>query len=289
MGRRLSFVNIKGGVGKTTLAVNIAASLARDMDRSVLLVDCDAQSNASIWLMGYKWQGLTKDQTIASIFEPRSSLLASIQKSIVRDSNGHPQIPKLDLLPANNELMDVDAETEGKLPSYMLFYERISALFQDYDYIIFDCPPHLHRMSKCALFSSREVYVPCNPSELSRQGLRLLDRELRRFIQDTGYYANQIQGYRSPRVRGIIINGIEPGVKHDSLNNLKELATTLKRESEIFEKDAFSIDIVHSVLATRAAHRNRPLTIEKGNSTIQENIRILAEWIDSKGDVHGTS
>jgi chromosome partitioning protein len=63
--RRISFVNFKGGVGKTSLTVNIAACLAHELGQRVLLVDCDSQSNASIWLMGVpRWNILRSSPTI---------------------------------------------------------------------------------------------------------------------------------------------------------------------------------------------------------------------------------
>ena len=71
--RRISLVNFKGGVGKTSITVNLAASLARELDQKVLVVDMDAQSNTSIWLMGVaRWNNLNgmPEKSVWGLFHP---------------------------------------------------------------------------------------------------------------------------------------------------------------------------------------------------------------------------
>src|SRR5205085_2765012 len=177
--RRISFVNFKGGVGKTSLAVNIAACLAHELGQRVLLVDCDSQSNASIWLMGVpRWNILndTPEKSIYGIFmENAPNVYHNVRRSVLEDSNRVKLIPDLDLLPATYKLMDLEHEyrdVEAE-PFYYKFYQQLAIFFNDYDYILFDCPPNVFRASKCAIFASQEIYIPCNPDVLSYVGLSL--------------------------------------------------------------------------------------------------------------------
>ena len=179
--RRISFVNFKGGVGKTSLAVNVAACLAHDLGQKVLLVDCDSQSNASIWLMGVeRWDFINskRGKSLYGAFLPNLPPVATnIVPSVVTGALGIRLIPTLDLLPATYELMDLEQEYEANEgePFYYLFYEHMRSLFLQYDYIIFDCPPNMFRASKCAIFASEEIYVPCHQDTLSLIGLSLLE------------------------------------------------------------------------------------------------------------------
>src|SRR5215470_16456254 len=98
--RRISFVNFKGGVGKTSLAVNVAACLAHDLSQKVLLVDCDSQSNASIWLMGLtRWnlRNSAVGKSIFGAFLPNlPPVINNIIPSVVQNDRGTILIPKLD-------------------------------------------------------------------------------------------------------------------------------------------------------------------------------------------------
>src|SRR5687767_9012948 len=161
--RRISFVNFKGGVGKTSLAVNVAACLAHDLGQKVLLIDCDSQSNASIWLMGIqRWNFINNiiGKSIYGMFLPdHYPVINNIIQSVVMNERGMISIPNLDLLPATYELMDLEEEYQDKArnPFYYRFYEHIRSIFDQYNYIIFDCPPNLFRASRCAIFASEEI------------------------------------------------------------------------------------------------------------------------------------
>ena len=141
MARRLSFINYKGGVGKTSCVVNTSAAIAQK-GRRVLLFDFDAQSNASIWLMRLeRWNVINtkNDGSIFSIFDPgRQTIRDCIQKDVVQDRNGNALLPGLDLVPTTFNLVDLEHEFEGdpKRPPYLIFQEQLAELEGDYDYII---------------------------------------------------------------------------------------------------------------------------------------------------------
>ena len=100
MATKISFFNLKGGVGKTSLLVNVASCLAY-LGKKVLVVDFDAQSNSSIWLMRLdRWNALNRNPSnfILSLFkETGSSISSCIQKDVVRDSDGEIALKGLDL------------------------------------------------------------------------------------------------------------------------------------------------------------------------------------------------
>jgi chromosome partitioning protein len=212
--RRISFVNLKGGVGKTSLSVNVAACLAHNFGQKVLLIDFDAQSNASIWLMGVeRWNLINsvRGRSVYGAFLPGASpVVNNIVPSVVRGGKGMHLLPNLDLLPATYELMRLEEAPldPGTYPFYDLFYRQIQFIFQHYDYVIFDCPPNLLRASQCAIFCSQEIYVPCQPEKLSELGLALLINKIAGFHQRSLLSQQSIPGYRPASIRGVILNDV---------------------------------------------------------------------------------
>ena len=213
MARKIAFINYKGGVGKTSCLVNIAASLANSGKR-VLLVDLDAQSNTSIWLMRVeRWNELnTSGQgAVYSIFQPGEQRLKDIVvKDVVEERDGTKPLPGLDLLPTTFDLIDLEHEykpPEGE-PVYVRFWEQLQEIESDYDYILFDCPPNVLRASQCGLFCANEVIVPANPDALSLIGFTLLTGKLVQFNERSAGFRSV--GMGSPAmINGVIFNSIK--------------------------------------------------------------------------------
>ena len=160
MARIIAIANQKGGVGKTTTAVNLAASLARAPKR-VLLIDLDPQGNAT---MG---SGIDKRELESSITDV---LLGEAQarEAIVRTEDGYDLLPgNIDLTAAEIQLMDV-AGREQKLK------QALEPVRGDYDFILVDCPPSLSLLTLNALNASDSVLVPMQCEYYALEGLSAL-------------------------------------------------------------------------------------------------------------------
>jgi len=216
MARKIAFINYKGGVGKTSLIVNTAASLAKSGKR-VLLCDFDTQSNASIWLLKLdRWNAINAANTgsVFSIFEPvKAHLRDLIIRSVVEGKGGEKLLPGLDLIPTTFNLVDLENEYTGdpKRPPYLIFQEQLASIENDYDFILFDCPPNILRASQCGIFAANEICVPANPDALSLIGFTLLVEKLHKFHMLSASFRRSSMGTPA-QVYTIVFNAIKTGV-----------------------------------------------------------------------------
>ena len=216
MARKISFINYKGGVGKTSLVVNTAAALAK-LGQRVLLCDFDTQSNASIWLLRLdRWNRINAagEGSIYSIFDPgRAHLRDLVVRDVVEGKTGDKLLPGLDLVPTTFNLVDLENEYNGdpKRPPYLVFYDQLAAIEANYDFILFDCPPNILRASQCGVFTSNEIYVPVNPDALSLIGFTLLVEKLHKFHQLSASFRSAAMGVAA-QVQGLVFNSIKAGV-----------------------------------------------------------------------------
>jgi chromosome partitioning protein len=176
----ISLVNMKGGVGKTTVAVNLAAHLARDHGKRVLLVDLDPQTNASLSLMPEKaWAKWTEEHgSMADVLEvdgkrrrgeeAHPGLAGCIVHNVV------PEIPGLDLVPSHLRLTFIDLDLAARPGRERIFTRKLAKVLDDYDIILCDCPPNLQTATQNALYASDWFLVPTQPDFLSSIGLGLL-------------------------------------------------------------------------------------------------------------------
>lgn len=158
--------NQKGGVGKTTTTVNLAAGLAR-LNQKVLLVDLDPQGNAT---MG---SGIQKTELDASIYEVLLGL-SDIKDVLSKASTGH-----YDILPANRELAGAEIEMVDIDRREKRLKEALDSVMDQYDFILIDCPPALSLLTLNAFSSADGVIIPMQCEYYALEGLSDLINTIR--------------------------------------------------------------------------------------------------------------
>lgn len=189
MATKISFVNFKGGVAKTTTAVNFSACLARRSIRGnnprVLLVDLDPQSNASLWLLGkQRFPVRNETQTDKTVYQlfldmfPKMTTTfrfkGAVVQSVVKDRYGNDLVPTLDLLPNTYEAIDLEERLMTRQGVLDYLARQLEDVEGAYDYIVFDCAPNLYHTTLNALFFSHYYIIPVYPDYFSRAGVRIL-------------------------------------------------------------------------------------------------------------------
>lgn len=194
----LSFINLKGGVGKTTTAVGVAEVLAHEERKQVLLVDLDPQTNATVTLISEEqWAERDQDgRTIAQLFAdklnshepPRFDVERSIIRRVSTINDG---IVRLDLLPSSIRLIDL----QDRIPMIALagnftanpldiLKNALQPVMERYDYVIIDCPPSLGTVTKNGLCISTGYIIPTIPDIVSTWGIYQIVDNVHRFSQD---------------------------------------------------------------------------------------------------------
>ena len=155
MGRIIAVANQKGGVGKTTTSVNLCAALAL-LGKKVLLVDCDAQGNASSGMgVSKAHRPNTYDMVINSV--PAADCIVSTKYG--------------DVIPASKELAAASVELINAERREYVLKDAVTALYSEYDYIFLDCPPSLELLTVNALVAADSVLIPMQCEYYALEGI----------------------------------------------------------------------------------------------------------------------
>lgn len=164
--KTIAICNLKGGVAKTVSCVNIAAILAHDHDKRVLVIDADAQANATEFLGGKT----TCKTTMSDLLRRTEVSFEICQKS---------SLDKVDLIAADDSLMDLDlSAVKGKAADVKCLVDLRSSWASHYDFVLIDCPPAFNAASAAALLAADEVMIPIKLDAFSIRGMGNLMRQI---------------------------------------------------------------------------------------------------------------
>jgi len=161
MGRIIAIANQKGGVGKTTTSINLAASIA-EMGKRVLAIDLDPQGNMTSGL------GVDKNEVENTVYElmlDECSINESIQDTVVKG---------LRLIPSNVNLAGAEIELLGINDKEYILKTAVDYIRDDYDFIVIDCPPSLNMLTVNAMTTADTVLVPIQCEYYALEGLSQL-------------------------------------------------------------------------------------------------------------------
>ncbi len=162
--RSIAIINQKGGVGKTTTAVNLSAALAEAGNR-VWLIDLDPQAHATLHL-GFGMEG------------DYLSMYDVLTDQVGLDEIRHAVAQNLWISPSHIDLAAAEMELSGAVGREIILQDKMSDVTEEFDYIIFDCPPSLGILTLNALTTAEEVFLPLQPHFLALHGLSKLLRTI---------------------------------------------------------------------------------------------------------------
>ena len=232
----ISIINQKGGVGKTTTAINLAAGLALK-EKKVLVIDLDPQGNATTGL-GLSNLG-NSSETIYGVLNGTRAIVEVIRKTNYKN---------LDIITSNVDLSGLEVETAGDNRRAFILNVKLSAYLNDsggsYDYILVDCPPSLSLLTVMALVSSHSLLVPLQTEFFALEGLTQLVKTIERV---------KVNLNPGLKIRGILLT------MYDKRNKLS--AQVEKEARDYFTDKVYITVIPRNVRLSEAPSHGMPVLI----------------------------
>ena len=249
----IALANQKGGVGKTTAAVNLAAALARD-GKSVLLVDTDPQGNASSGM------GVSDRETIPTTYDVLIRGLPAL-RAIIRDL-GH---PRLHLLPSSRDLAGAEIELVEVRDREAILRGALAPALERYDYVLIDCPPSLGLLTLNTLAAAESVLIPIQCEFYALEGLSQILATI-----------EMVRRRINPRLK---VGGILLNMYDQRLSHARQVATEAKRH---FGDLVFDTVIPRNVSLAEAPSFGKPVVEYAPTSSGASSFASLARELTAR-------
>lgn len=254
MGRVIAVANQKGGVGKSTTAINLSACLA-EKEKKVLTIDMDPQGNTTSGL------GVDKNNVENTLYE---LLLgeAEAKDTIVKDV-----VENVDLIPSNVNLSGAEIELIGVDEKEYILKKIIDKVRRKYDYIIIDCPPSLNMLTINALTAANSVLVPIQCEYYALEGLSQL--------------IHTIDLVKDRLNKKLVMEGVV-FTMYDARTNLS--LQVVENVKDNLQQNIYKTIIPRNVRLAEAPSYGQPITLYDTKSAGAEAYRLLAEEVINRED-----